>query len=89
MERLKIARENSPITSTLLTLWSQQVLEQSFSLQYGNHYGIDVRIVRPYFFGPGYLPSEMTPVFRTLLGSIEGLDNLYLERPTRDWDLPM
>ncbi|MDK2897724.1 MAG: UDP-glucose 4-epimerase [Candidatus Atribacteria bacterium] len=51
------------------------------TLQYGNHYGLDVRIVRPYFFfGPGYFPSEMTPVFRTLLGSIEGLDNLYLEK---------
>lgn len=51
------------------------------TLQYGNHYGIDVRIVRPYFFfGPGYLPSEMTPVFRTLLGSIEGLNDLYLEK---------
>lgn len=51
------------------------------TLQYGNHYGIDVRIVRPYFFfGPGYLPSEMTPVFRTLLGSIEGLKDLCLEK---------
>jgi len=51
------------------------------TLQYGNHYGIDVRIVRPYFFfGPGYLPSEMTPVFRTLLGSLEGLKDLYLEK---------
>lgn len=51
------------------------------ALQYGNHYGIDVRIVRPYFFfGPGLLPSEMTPVFRTLLGSLEGLDDLVLER---------
>ena len=51
------------------------------TLQYGNHYGIDARVVRPYFFfGPGHLPSEMTPVFRTLLGSIEGLDNLYLEK---------
>lgn len=50
-------------------------------LQYGNHYGIDVRIVRPYFFfGPGLLPSEMTPVFRVLLGSLEGLQGLSLER---------
>ncbi|MEN3202284.1 MAG: NAD(P)-dependent oxidoreductase [Atribacterota bacterium] len=51
------------------------------ALQYGNHYGIDVRIVRPYFFfGPGLLPSEMTPVFRVLLGSLEGLEDLALER---------
>ncbi len=51
------------------------------TLQYGNHYGIDARIVRPYFFfGPGLLPSEMTPLFRNLLGSLEGLDNLYLEK---------
>lgn len=51
------------------------------TLQYGNHYGIDTRVIRPYFFfGPGYLPSEMTPLFRNLLGSIEGLDNLQLEK---------
>jgi len=50
------------------------------TLQYGTHYGIDTRVVRPYFFfGPGYLPSEMNPVFRTLLGALEGLDNLSLE----------
>ncbi len=50
------------------------------TLQYGKHYGIDTRVIRPYFFfGPGFLPSEMNPVFRTLLGSIEGLDNLSLE----------
>jgi len=50
------------------------------ALQYGHHYGIDVRIVRPYFFfGPGLLPSEMTPVFRVLLGSLEGLEGLVLE----------
>jgi len=51
------------------------------SLQYGNHYQIDVRVIRPYFFfGPGYLPSEMNPLFRNLLGSMEGLDNLQLEK---------
>lgn len=51
------------------------------TLQYGCHYGIDVRIVRPYFFfGPGLLPSEMTPVFRILLGSLEGLEGLSLDR---------
>lgn len=54
---------------------------EHLTMQYGNHYGIDVRIVRPYFFfGPGLLPSEMTPVFRVLLGSLEGLQNLALER---------
>ncbi len=54
---------------------------EHLALQYGHHYGIDVRIVRPYFFfGPGLLPSEMTPVFRVLLGSLEGLEDLSLER---------
>ena len=50
-------------------------------LQYRNHYGIDFRIVRPYFFfGPGRLPSELSPLFRTLFGCIEGLSHLELPR---------
>jgi len=49
--------------------------------QYQNHYGIDFRVVRPYFFfGPGRLPSELPPIFRTLFGCIEGLSNLELEK---------
>lgn len=51
------------------------------TLQYGNHYGLDTRVVRPYFFfGPGVLPSESTHVFRHLLGPLEGLKGLVLER---------
>jgi nucleoside-diphosphate-sugar epimerase len=50
-------------------------------LQYQNHYGLDFRIVRPYFFfGPGHLPSRLPPLFRTLFGCIEGLSDLELER---------
>ncbi|NQS89767.1 NAD(P)-dependent oxidoreductase [Patescibacteria group bacterium] len=50
-------------------------------LQYQNHYGIDFRIVRPYFFfGPGRLPSQLPPLFKTLFGCIEGLSNLELEK---------
>lgn len=50
-------------------------------LQYQNHYGLDFRVVRPYFFfGPGRLPSELPPLFRTLFGCIEGLSNLELEK---------
>ncbi len=51
------------------------------TLQYGKHYDIDTRVVRPYFFfGPGLLPSESTFLFRALLGSLEGLEGLSLER---------
>jgi nucleoside-diphosphate-sugar epimerase len=51
------------------------------TLQYGNHYGLDTRVVRPYFFfGPGVLPSESTFLFRNLLGPLEGLQGLSLER---------
>lgn len=58
-----------------------KVGSEYISLQYGNHYQIDVRVIRPYFFfGPGLLPSEMNPLFRNLLGSMEGLDNLQLEK---------
>lgn len=50
-------------------------------LQYGRHYDLDTRIVRPYFFfGPGLLPSESTFLFRNLLGPLEGLENLSLEQ---------
>ena len=49
--------------------------------QYENHFGLDFRIVRPYFFfGPGRLPSEQTELFRSLLGPLEGLPNLKLEK---------
>ena len=82
MERLRIARESSPIILTPSDLYGASKAGAEFlTLQYGNHYGIDARVVRPYFFfGPGHLPSEMTPFSTTLLGSIEGLDNLYLEK---------
>jgi len=50
-------------------------------LQYQNHYGLDFRIVRPYFFfGPGHLPSELPPLFKALFGPLEGLSNLELEK---------
>jgi nucleoside-diphosphate-sugar epimerase len=49
--------------------------------QYANHYGIDVRCVRPFFFfGPGKLPSEMPHLFTNLLGPLEGLEGLRLEK---------
>lgn len=51
------------------------------TLQYGKHYGLDTRVVRPYFFfGPGLLPSESTFLFRNLLGPLEGLDGLSLDK---------
>jgi nucleoside-diphosphate-sugar epimerase len=50
-------------------------------LQYANHYGIDFRCSRPFFFfGPGKLPSEMPFLFTSLLGPLEGLSGLRLER---------
>lgn len=50
-------------------------------LQYHNHYGLDFRIVRPYFFfGPGHLPSELPPLFKALFGPLEGLSDLQLEK---------
>jgi nucleoside-diphosphate-sugar epimerase len=50
-------------------------------LQYANHYGIDWRCARPYFFfGPGRLPSEQPFLFRNLLGPLEGLKGLRLEK---------
>lgn len=50
-------------------------------LQYQHHYRLDFRIARAYyFFGPGRLPSERSPLFRTLFGCIEGLSNLELEK---------
>jgi nucleoside-diphosphate-sugar epimerase len=49
--------------------------------QYANHYGIDYRCVRPYFFfGPGRLPSEQTHLFKNLLGPLQGLRDLRLEK---------
>lgn len=49
--------------------------------QYENHFGLDFRIVRPYFFfGPGRLPSQQTQLFKSLLGSLESLPNLKLEK---------
>jgi nucleoside-diphosphate-sugar epimerase len=49
--------------------------------QYESHYGIDYRCIRPYFFfGPGKFPSEQTYLFRNLLGPLEGLAGLRLER---------
>ena len=49
--------------------------------QYANHFGIDVRCVRPFFFfGPGKLPSEMPHLFTCLLGPLEGLKGLRLEK---------
>lgn len=49
--------------------------------QYENHFGLDFRITRPYFFfGPGRLPSEQTQLFKSLLGPLESLPNLKLEK---------
>jgi nucleoside-diphosphate-sugar epimerase len=48
---------------------------------YARHYGIDVRCVRPFFFfGPGKLPSEMPHLFTNLLGPLEGLQGLRLQK---------
>jgi nucleoside-diphosphate-sugar epimerase len=49
--------------------------------QYANHYNIDYRCVRPYFFfGPGKVPSEQPFLFKNLLGPLEGLEGLHLEK---------
>lgn len=49
--------------------------------QYENHYGIDFRCARPYFFfGAGKLPSEMPHLFTNLLGPLESLSGLRLEK---------
>jgi nucleoside-diphosphate-sugar epimerase len=49
--------------------------------QYEHHYGIDFRCVRPYFFfGPGKLPSELPHLFTMLLGPLESLTDLKLEK---------
>jgi len=49
--------------------------------QYEKDYGLDFRSARPYFFfGPGRLPSEQTYLFKRLLGPLEGLSGLELER---------
>ncbi len=49
--------------------------------QYENHYGLDFRCARPYFFfGPGRFPSQQTELFKNLLGPLEGLSNLKLEK---------
>ncbi|GAI40979.1 unnamed protein product, partial [marine sediment metagenome] len=49
--------------------------------QYENHFGLDFRIARPYFFfGPGRLPSGQTQLFKSLLGPLESLPNLKLEK---------
>jgi len=49
--------------------------------QYENHYGLDFRSARLYFFfGPGRLPSEQTQLFKSLLGPLESLPDLRLEK---------
>ncbi len=49
--------------------------------QYADQYGLDWRCARPYFFfGPGKLPSELPYLFRNLLGPLEGLEGLRLEK---------
>jgi len=49
--------------------------------QYESQYGIDFRCTRPYFFfGPGRFPSQQTELFKNLLGPLEGLPNLKLEK---------
>lgn len=49
--------------------------------QYENHYGLDFRSARLYFFfGPGRLPSEQTDLFKNLLGPLEGLPDLRLRK---------
>lgn len=51
--------------------------------QYEENYGLDFRSARPYFFfGPGRLPSEQTHLFKRLLGPLEGLKGLELEKGT-------
>jgi nucleoside-diphosphate-sugar epimerase len=49
--------------------------------QYSNHYGVDWRCARPYFFfGPGKFPSEQPFLFKNLLGPLEGIQGLRLEK---------
>ncbi len=76
----KVSELNYPIKPSDL-YGASKASAEFLGFQYQNHYGIDFRVVRPYFFfGPGRLPSELPPLFRTLFGCIEGLSNLKLEK---------
>ena len=76
----KVSELNHPIKPSDL-YGASKASAEFLGFQYQNHYGIDFRVIRPYFFfGPGRLPSELPPLFRTLFGCIEGLSNLKLEK---------
>ncbi len=60
---------------------ASKVAAELIGQQYENHYGLDFRSARLYFFfGPGRLPSQQTELFKSLLGPLEGLPNLKLEK---------
>jgi len=60
---------------------ASKVAGELIGQQYENHYGLDFRSARLYFFfGPGRLPSQQTELFKSLLGPLEGLPDLKLEK---------
>lgn len=60
---------------------ASKVAGELMGQQYENHYGLDFRSARLYFFfGPGRLPSHQTELFKNLLGPLEGLPDLKLEK---------
>jgi len=60
---------------------ASKVAGELIGQQYENHYGLDFRSARLYFFfGPGRLPSQQTELFKNLLGPLEGLPDLKLEK---------
>jgi len=60
---------------------ASKVAAELIGQQYENHYGLDFRSARLYFFfGPGRLPSQQTELFKSLLGPLEGLPDLKLEK---------
>jgi len=60
---------------------ASKVAGELIGQQYEHHYGLDFRSARLYFFfGPGRLPSQQTELFKNLLGPLEGLPGLKLEK---------
>jgi nucleoside-diphosphate-sugar epimerase len=51
---------------------STKIAGELFSQQYGDAFGMDIRIARVYFiYGPGKLPSRMYPLYKGLFGPLE------------------
>jgi nucleoside-diphosphate-sugar epimerase len=69
---------NPPLPSDLYG--ASKASAELIGMQYANHFGMDFRCVRPFFFfGPGKFPSESPHLFKNLLGALEGLQGLRLE----------